>query len=109
MAKQTIKATTKASVGSKKEVTPASGLNKFFPAGSGEMLYDKVNYGLMILGGLMIIAGFVLMSGGASDDPKVFDAEAVYSFRRITLAPMVIIGGFIVEIIAILKKPSSAA
>jgi hypothetical protein len=49
------------------------------------------------------------MSGGASSDLKVFDADAVYSFQRITLAPMVIIGGFIVEIIAILKKPSSAA
>lgn len=109
MAKQTIKTTTKASVVSKKDSTTASGINKFFSPGNGEMLFDKFNYALMILGAIMIIIGFALMSGGASSDPKVFDAEAVYSFQRITLAPMVIIGGFIVEIIAILKKPSSAA
>jgi hypothetical protein len=109
MAKQTIKTTAKASVVAKKDSTTASGFNKFFSPGNGEMLFDKFNYALMILGALMIIIGFALMSGGASSDPKVFDADAVYSFQRITLAPMVIIGGFIVEIIAILKKPSSAA
>lgn len=77
------------------------------PKGEGPVLYDRVNYLLMGLGALFIIIGFVLMSGGAHPDPNVFDAEEVYSFRRITLAPLLIIIGFIIELFAVLKKPSA--
>jgi hypothetical protein len=48
--------------------------------------------------------GFLLMMGGGSDDPNVFD-ESIFSFRRITLAPMVVLFGFAFEIYAIMKKP----
>lgn len=65
----------------------------------------KENYRLLVIGMGIIILGFVLMIGGASDDPNVFNADEVFSFRRITLAPIVVLGGFIFEIWAIMKKP----
>ena len=66
--------------------------------------FGKSNYIWMAIGAALIILGMILMSGGKSADPNVFNANAVYSFRRITLAPIVIIAGFIVEIYAIFKK-----
>jgi membrane-bound ClpP family serine protease len=64
----------------------------------------KENYKLMAIGFVIIIIGFLLMAGGRSDDPNVFNPE-IFSFRRITLAPMVLLFGFIFEIYAIMKKP----
>ena len=64
----------------------------------------KENYKLMAIGFVIIIIGFILMAGGGSDDPNVFDPD-IFSFRRITLAPVVILFGFIFEIYAIMKKP----
>ena len=58
----------------------------------------------MIIGILFIALGFILMSGGGSDDPNVFNEE-IYNFRRIRLAPALIIIGFAVEVYAILTKP----
>jgi membrane-bound ClpP family serine protease len=66
----------------------------------------KENYKLMIIGFAVIIIGFLLMAGGGSEDPKVF-STAIFSFRRITLAPIVVLAGFIFEIYAIMKKPKS--
>jgi hypothetical protein len=63
------------------------------------------NYKLMLAGFAIIVIGFALMSGGKSPDPNVFNAEALYSFRRITLAPIVVIFGFAFEIYAIMKRP----
>jgi len=68
-------------------------------------LFNKQNYILMIVGVLFIITGFLLMAGGGSEDPHVFDEGEVYSFRRITLAPIVVIIGFIIEVVAIMRKP----
>ena len=65
--------------------------------------FGKENYILMAAGVLLIILGFVLMMGGSSTDPNVFNEE-MYSFRRITLAPILILIGFGVEIVAIMKK-----
>jgi len=67
-------------------------------------IFDTSKYKLMIAGGILIIAGFLLMIGGKSADPNVFDPKEVYSFRRITLAPILIISGLIVEIFAIMWK-----
>ena len=67
-------------------------------------LFGKSNYTWMIIGAVLIIAGMLLMAGGKSADPNVFNESEVYSFRRITLAPIVVIAGFIVEIYAIFKK-----
>jgi membrane-bound ClpP family serine protease len=62
------------------------------------------NYKLLAIGFAIIVAGFILMLGGKSDDPNVF-SEDIFSFRRITLAPIVVLAGFIFEIWAIMKKP----
>ena len=57
-----------------------------------------------MIGGAIILLGMILMSGGKSQNPNVFDYNVVYSFTRITLAPILIIGGLIIEIYAIFKK-----
>ena len=64
------------------------------------------NYKLLAIGFAIIVAGFILMLGGKSDDPNVFN-EDIFSFRRITLAPIVVLAGFIFEIWAIMKKPKN--
>jgi len=67
-------------------------------------LFTKDNYLWMIIGGVIIALGLFLMSGGKNQNPAVFDANVVYSFTRITVAPILIVGGLIVEIFAIFKK-----
>ncbi|MBE6204497.1 MAG: DUF3098 domain-containing protein [Rikenellaceae bacterium] len=61
------------------------------------------NYILIIAGLVVIIIGMVLMTGGGSDDPAVFNYE-MFSWRRITLAPILIVGGFAFEIYALMKR-----
>ena len=63
----------------------------------------KRNYILMLIGLAVIVIGFILMAGGGSDDPNTFD-PSMFSFRRITLAPIVVLAGFAFEIYAIMKK-----
>lgn len=63
----------------------------------------KANIRLMLIGFIIIILGFILMSGGGSNDPNVFD-YSIFSFRRITLAPIVVLFGFGFEIYAIMKR-----
>lgn len=63
----------------------------------------------MIGGVVLILIGFMLMSGGKSADPHQFNYDEIYSFRRITLAPIVILLGFAVEVYAIMKKPKDTA
>jgi len=70
-------------------------------------IFDNSNYAFMIAGVVVILLGFLLMSGGATSDVKIFPKEELYSFRRITLAPIVIMIGFGLEIVAILKRPKS--
>lgn len=67
-------------------------------------IFGKSNYIWMAIGGVLIILGMLLMSGGKSADPNVFNPDEVYSFRRITLAPFLMIIGFVVEIYALFKK-----
>ncbi|MCK3682688.1 DUF3098 domain-containing protein [Maribellus sp. YY47] len=64
----------------------------------------KENYKLLAIGFAIIILGFILMAGGGSHDPNVF-SEDIFSFRRITLAPILLFIGFVFEIYAIMKKP----
>ena len=68
---------------------------------------SKENYILLIIGFAIIVLGFILMIGGKSDDPAIFNEDEIFSFRRITLAPIVVLIGFIFEIWAIMKKPKS--
>jgi len=72
-----------------------------------EFALGKENYMLIAIGFAIIIIGFLLMIGGRSSDPNTFNAEEIYSFRRITLAPLVVLFGFMFEIYAIMKKPKT--
>ena len=71
---------------------------------TGDFAFAKENYRLMLIGLAFIAIGFILMIGGGSKDPSVFNPE-IFSFRRITLAPILILAGFVIEIFAIMKKP----
>jgi hypothetical protein len=68
-----------------------------------EFLFGKQNYKILIIGLAVIALGFILMSGGANENPNVFN-EDVFSFRRIRLAPTVVLIGFGITIYSILKK-----
>jgi FtsH-binding integral membrane protein len=71
-------------------------------------IFSKENYMWMLIGLVVIALGMVLMSGGASNkNPNNFDADAVYSARRITIAPILILAGLVIEIWAIFKKPKT--
>jgi hypothetical protein len=72
--------------------------------GKHNFALGRENYKLLAIGFGIIVIGFLLMIGGRSDDPAVF-SEDIFSFRRITLAPLVVLAGFIFEIWAIMKKP----
>jgi len=74
---------------------------------ANQSLFGKENYMLMLAGLLVLGLGFFLMAGGKSSYPKVFDTNEVYSTTRITVAPILIVLGFIIEIVAIMKKPKS--
>ncbi|AYN69422.1 DUF3098 domain-containing protein [Euzebyella marina] len=69
-----------------------------------EFIFQKKNYTFMFIGVAFIALGFILMSGGGSDDPNVFN-EDIYSFRRIRLAPTLVLIGLGIEIYAILLNP----
>ncbi len=70
-----------------------------------EFLFEKRNYFIMTIGVVIILIGFILMAGGGSDDPTVFNEE-IYNFRRIRLAPTVVLIGLAVEIYAIMANPN---
>lgn len=67
-----------------------------------KMAMTKKNLWLFLAGLLIMIVGYILMIGGGSDDPQVFN-EAMFDFRRLVAAPVVIIAGIVVEIVAIMK------
>jgi len=69
-----------------------------------EFIFRRKNYKFMLIGVAFIALGFILMAGGGSDDPNVFNPE-IYSWRRIRLAPALILIGFAIEIYAILLNP----
>ncbi len=68
--------------------------------------FNKTNYTIMVAGLLVLIIGFLLMVGGGSDDPEVF-SDALFGFRRLTLAPILILLGYAIEIFAIMYRPKN--
>ena len=66
-------------------------------------VFGKQNYRMLLIGIGVLVVGYLLMIGGGSDDPNVF-TEEIFSFRRITLAPLLILAGFVVVLLAIMKK-----
>lgn len=71
-----------------------------------EYIFQRKNYVWMFVGLAFISLGFILMSGGGSDDPNVFNPE-IYNFRRIRLAPTLVLIGLAIEVYAILLNPNS--
>jgi Protein of unknown function (DUF3098) len=67
-------------------------------------LFEAINYKILLIGIGTIALGYLLMSGGGSDDPAVFNEETLFGFRRIRLAPTVVLIGFGITIYSILKK-----
>ena len=70
------------------------------------MPFGRDNYLWVIIGLIFLLVGFLLMIGGGSDNPDVFN-EAIFSFRRITLAPILVLMGFGIEFDARMKKPKN--
>lgn len=70
-------------------------------------IFSKDNYMWMAIGAVIITIGMFLMSGGGSTDPNVFNKDEVYSTTRITIAPILILAGLVIEIYAIFKKPKA--
>jgi Protein of unknown function (DUF3098) len=68
-------------------------------------IFSKDNYIWMAIGAVVITIGMFLMSGGGSTDPNVFNKDEVYSTTRITIAPILILAGLVIEVYAIFKKP----
>lgn len=68
-------------------------------------LFEKENYKWMIIGAIVVAIGMFVMSGGKNPDPNQFDTKLVYSTTRITIAPILILAGLIIEIYAIFKRP----
>ncbi|MEO8962877.1 MAG: DUF3098 domain-containing protein [Ginsengibacter sp.] len=92
---------------SSKKIIPSSSHNtkETVSQNAGEsILFTKENFKWMVIGVIVMAIGFFLMAGGKSADPNVFNDKEIYSFRRITLAPILIVAGLIIEIFAILKK-----
>ena len=71
--------------------------------GNKRMRLSTKNDYMMLAGVIVIVIGFILMSGGGDHTATEFD-ESIFSFRRITLAPIVVIAGFVLEIFAIMKR-----
>ena len=69
-------------------------------------LFGKQNFTWMLIGAVVMAIGFFVMAGGKSPDPTKFNDSEIYSFTRITLAPFLIIAGLVIEIFAIMKKPT---
>ena len=69
-----------------------------------KMVLGRKNYMFIIIGCLVVLLGFILMSGGGSQDPNVFNEEELFSFRRITLAPFLVMSGYCFVLFGIMKK-----
>ncbi len=79
-------------------------MSEIKPTGS---LFNKQNYLWMAIGAVIMVIALLLMAGGKGSDPKVFDCNEVYSKRRITVAPILLMLGLLIEVYAIMRKPRS--
>ncbi len=69
--------------------------------------FGKENYRMLVIGVVIVVIGYLLMIGGGSDNPNEFHEDEIFSFRRITLSPIVILIGFVTVLFAIMKKSKS--
>jgi len=87
-----------------KKQTPKTSTQKVKEKPQLDFAFGKINYQLLIIGVAFLLVGYVLMIGGGSDDPNVF-SEKIFNFQRLTLAPILLIIGFVIEVFAIMIKP----
>jgi len=66
--------------------------------------FGKENYRILLVGVVVVVIGYLLMVGGGSSDPNQFHAEEIFSTRRITIAPITILVGFVIVLFGIMKK-----
>ncbi len=78
--------------------------NNTTPHASNEFVFGKRNFQLLLASIGLILLGFVLMSGGAPTNPNEFEYNDMFSFTRITLAPVIVLAGFVMVVIAIMHK-----
>jgi hypothetical protein len=88
----------------KETKAPVAPAKKKVEEQTADLAFGKENYRMLLIGLAFIVTGFVLMIGGGSSDPKVFN-PAIFDFQRLTLAPLLILTGYVIEIFAIMKKP----
>jgi hypothetical protein len=69
-----------------------------------EFPFERVNYRLLLIGMAIIFIGFLLMVGGGTDNPNEFNEKELFSPRRITVAPLIVLAGYVFIIYAIMKK-----
>lgn len=74
------------------------------PQKEGTPLFRKTNYILMIIGAIILVVGYLALTGGASDDPNKF-SEAIFDTRRLVVAPILMLAGLVIEIVAIMWHP----
>ena len=79
-----------------------------FTRGSRDFVFGRTNFIIMGVGTLLVLLGLAAMSGGAMTDPNEWKPEEIYSFRRITLAPIMMVLGFVVVVYGIFKKEKQA-
>ena len=88
-----------------KKITSATSKITRQNSSAGNVLFTKENYKWMVIGLVIMAVGFFLMAGGKSSNPNVFSDKDVYSPLRITVAPVLIVAGLLLEIFAIMKRP----
>jgi uncharacterized membrane protein len=81
----------------------------FNTAGNNVLIFGRQNFIYMGLGLLLVLLGLALMSGGAMPDPNKWQPELIYSPMRITVAPLLMVAGFVVVVVGIFKKAKPAA
>ncbi|MBK6933171.1 MAG: DUF3098 domain-containing protein [Saprospirales bacterium] len=96
-----------------KKTTPAPAYRKeskesLFSTGRNEFIFGRQNFILLGAGLALVLTGLLAMAGGGMPDPNTWDASRIYSFRRITLAPILMVAGFVVVLFGIFKKPTAA-
>ena len=69
-----------------------------------DLPFTTTNYRLLLIGLAVVVVGYLLMAGGGNGDPNAFDAEELFSKRRITVAPIVVLSGYLFIAFAILKR-----
>lgn len=80
-----------------------------FSAGSHDFIFGRKNFIYFGIGLALILLGLIAMTGGAMPDPGKWEPDRIYSFRRITLAPILMVAGFIAIIFGIFKKTDTSA